>query len=307
MSSARSEGVKCRLALPRLLVRWELGDTREADVQTRLVKQAGKTLTPQEVAIFDAGFSLAEVRALTPRFVVRLAKNATLRRNFLPEYKGHGRHPEYGETLRPLARSHAGNLLEASAPDSVCTWQDGSVCLHAKVWKDVVLPDEKPGAPGVNVVAIVDPRYKEPLLLASNLEVSPEVLRCLYRDRWAVEHLPLAGKPMLGCGQAFVFGAQSRLRLPELALLCGNILSYAAATCSAVATGFWDRVCHATCGRLRRVLNRLHFSELPALGEQLRKKASVTSHLATGVEGHRCQKSVKVGQEALAVTGFTGN
>jgi hypothetical protein len=110
-----------------------------------------------------------------------------------------------------------------------------------------------------------------------------EPLHCLYHDRWAVEHLSLVGKPLLGCGSAFVFGQESRLRLPELALLSGNVLSYVAATCSAVATGFWDRACRVTCDRLRRVL----------LGGQLRKKASVTSHLKTGVEGHRRQKASK--------------
>jgi len=291
-----------RLALPRLLVRWEPTDTREAQVQTRLVEQAGKSLAPEELAVFDAGFSLAEVRALTPRFVVRLAKNATMRRNVVPAYQGHGRPALYGEVIRPLARSHGGKHIAASAPDAHFSWQEGDVCLEAQVWNDVVLPKEKPGAVGVNVVAIFDPRYQEPLLLASNLEVCASVVRCLYRDRWAVEHLPLAGKPMLGCGQGFVFGALSRFRLPELALLCGNILSYAAATCSAVATGFWDRASRATCGRLRRVLGRLDFCELPALGEQLRKKASVTGHLATGAAGHRRQKGVRGPEAALQPT-----
>ena len=299
MGAAVGSVADTRFALPRLLVRWEPGDTREADVQTRLIEQAGKALAPEEVAIFDAGFSLAEVRRLTPRFVVRMAKNATMRRNFLPQYKGHGRYPEYGERLRPLARVHADKQLEASAADATFRWEDGNVCLHAHVWKGVVLPEEKPGAAGVNVVAIYDARYQEPLLLATNLEVTAEVVWRLYRDRWAVEHLPLAAKPMLGCGAAFVFGKESRLRLPELALLCGNLLSYVAATSSAVATGFWDRACRATCGRLRRVLNRLRFSELPVLGEQLRKKASVTCHLVTGVEGHRRQKACQAGQGTL--------
>ena len=119
---------------------------------------------------------------------------------------------------------------------------------------------EKVESSTVTVVAIFDPRHKEPLLLATNLEVCAQVLHHLYRDRWAVEHLPLAGKPLLGCGCAFVFGQESRLRLPELALLSGNVLSYVAATCSAIATGFWDRACRATCGRLRRALNRLRDS-----------------------------------------------
>ena len=194
-------------------------------------------------------------------------------------------------------------MLFRSATDSDTTfhWQEGNVCLHAKIWREVVLPGEKVVLPGekvgastLTVVAIFDPRHKEALLLATNLEACAEVLHYLYRDRWAVEHLPLAGKPLLGCGSAFVFGQESRLRLPELALLSGNVLSYVAATCSAVATGFWDRLCRATCGRLRRVLNRLNFSELPVAGEQLRKKASVTAHLKTGVEGHRRQKASKV-------------
>jgi hypothetical protein len=314
-----------RFALPRLLVRWEKNDTREADIQTRLIEQAGKTLAPDEVAIFDAGFSLAEVRAKTPRFLVRLAKNATVRRNFLPEYKGIGCHPKYGDIVRPLPRTRKipkqkdeiieessnvieessnvieapSNLIESSEPDSIFKWSDDDVRLHAHVWKDVILPEEKPGAPGVTVVAIFDPRYKDPLLLATNLEITAEIIWRLYRDRWAVEHLPLAAKPMLGCDKAFVFGEESRLRLPELALLSGNLLSYVAATCSAVASGFWDRVCRATCGRLRRVLNRLNFSELPDVGGQLRKKASLTSHLVTGVEGHRRQKAHKVGQGVL--------
>jgi hypothetical protein len=291
--STSDKGSTSRFALPRLLVRWEPGDTKEANVQTRLIEQAGKALAPQEVAVFDAGFSLAEVRALVARFVVRMAKNDTVRRNFLPEYKGIGRHSEYGEVVRPLARTRDGKHFEATCADTTFYWQEGDVCLHAQIWKEVVLPGEKVGASTVTVVAIVDPRHKEPLLLATNLEICAQALHCLYRDRWAVEHLPLAGKPLLGCGSAFVFGQESRLRLPELALLSGNVLSYVAATSSAVAAGFWDHAYRATCGRLRRVLNRLNFSELPTVGEQLRKKASVTSHLKTGVEGHRRQKASK--------------
>jgi hypothetical protein len=113
----------------------------------------------------------------------------------------------------------------------------------------------------------------------------------LYRDRWPIEQLPQAAKQMLGCERAFVFGQESRLRLPELALLAGNLLSYVAATSQPVATGFWDRCARPTCGRLRRVLARVHFSELPVGEGQLRKKASVTAHLPKGVKAHRRQKA----------------
>ena len=117
-------------------------------------------------------------------------------------------------------------------------------------------------------------------------------LWCLYRDRWPIEQMPLAAKQMVGAHRAFVFGDESRHRLPELALLAGNVLAYAAATATAVATGFWDRCGRPTCGRLRRVLLRVDFSEIPVPEGPLRKKALVTAHLPKGVQGHRRQKSL---------------
>lgn len=96
---------------------------------------------------------------------------------------------------------------------------------------------------------------------------------------------------MLGCERAFVFGQESRYRLPELALLAGNVLSYVAATSPPIASGFWDRAARPTCGRLRRALGRLNCAELPVWEGQLRKKISVTAHLWTGVRAHRRQKA----------------
>ena len=40
-----------------------------------------------------------------------------------------------------------------------------------------------------------------------------------------MEQVPLAAKQMIGAHRAFVFGGESRSRLPELALLAGNILA----------------------------------------------------------------------------------
>jgi hypothetical protein len=112
------------------------------------------------------------------------------------------------------------------------------------------------------------------------------------RQSFTRQQVPLAAKQMVGAHRAFVFGGESRYRLPELALLAGNILSYVAATSAAVATGFWDRCCRPTCGRLRRVLLRVDFCEIPVPAGELRKKASVTAHLPKGVQGHRRQKGV---------------
>jgi hypothetical protein len=164
--------------------------------------------------------------------------------------------------------------------------------LQAQVWDNLVLSTATPGAAVFRCVVIHDPRYQEPLVVATNLPVSACALWGLYRDRWPIEQVPLAAKQMVGAHRAFVFGGESRYRLPELALLAGNILTYVAATTGAVATGFWDRRCRPTCGRLRRVLLRVNFSEVPVPAGALRKKASVTEHLPKGVQGHRRQQHV---------------
>ena len=282
-----------RLGIPRILLRREVGET-EAALQKRLIDEAAKTLAPQEALVLDAGFGLGDLLASENLcFVARVRKNQSVRRNTLPAYKGRGRKPERGTLVRPLARGRAGKDIAASEPDRTSQWQDGKRRLKAQEWNDLVLPDQKPGAASFRIVAIFDPRYKEPLLLATNLTVSAEALWRLYRDRWAVEQVPLAAKPMLGCERSFVSGKESRFRLPELALLAGNLLSYVAATTAPVATGFWDRAANATCGRLRRTLAKAHFAEFACAGEQLRKKNSVTAHLVTGYAGRRQTKAVQ--------------
>jgi hypothetical protein len=281
-----------RLALPRALVRAETGDASEKDLERRTLTKVGEDLGPHEVAVADAGFSLADVLLCkVARFVVRRDKNFTARRNYLPAYKGQGRHPEYGELVRPLARCYANKYHEATRPDTTSTWKVGKRTIRALIFSDLVLSDAKPGSPSFRCVVILDPKYKEPLVLATNLPISAKALWCLYSDRWPIEQLPLAAKQMLGAERSFVFGQQSRIRLPELSLLAGNILSYVAATSAPVATGFWDRCARPTCGRLRRLLGRLHFSEWPVPAGKLRKKESLTAHLPKGVAAHRRQKA----------------
>jgi hypothetical protein len=281
-----------RLALPRLMLASTAETLTDAALETRLITVANLTLVAEEALIVDAGFELADLLEANGRFVVRLPKNFTARLNSLPAYKGHGRPPEYGQVIRPLARKRAGKITEATPPQATARWKDGRYQLTAWLWSDLVLRSKRPGSKPFGVVAIFDPRYKEPLLLATNLKVSAYALWRLYKDRWPIEQLPLAAKAMLGADRAFVFGQDSRVRLPQLALLAGNVLSYVAATSAPVASGFWDRCARATCGRLRRVLKRVHFSELPVPEGQLRKKNSVTAHLPTGVKGHRRTKTV---------------
>lgn len=296
-----------RLCLPRRVLRQKPGE-READLQSGLVGQAAQTLAPTEALVVDAGFALADLLARRDlRFVARARTNQTARRSQPPAYRGHGRRPTRGLLVRPLARTRAGKTIAATPPDETASWADGKHRLRAEVWGDLVLPDQKPGAATFRLVAIHDPRYRQPLLLATNLAVSPEALWRLYRDRWAIEQLPLSAKPMLGAERAFVSGQESRWRLPELTLLAGNLLSYVAATGAPVASGFWDRAARPTCGRVRRALSRVHSAELSLPAGQLRKKDSVTAHLKTGVKAHRRHKAVQTPSGAVHPAQFTGN
>ena len=284
---------KVRLPLVRLLLRAEPSDRSEAALQRRALTQAGAALQADEVLVVDAGFGVASLlTGGVPRFVARVARNFTARRNVLPAYPGRGRRPAYGERVRPLPRTYKGRTIAASPPDATAQWVVAGRTIKAQIWDHLVLSTAKPGAAAFRCAVIHDPRYQEPWVLATNLPVSVYALWCLYRDRWPIEQVPLAAKQMLGAHRAFVFGDESRHRLPELALLAGNVLMYVAATSAAVATGFWDRCCRPTCGRLRRVLLRVDFSEVPVPAGPLRKKASVTGHLPKGVRGHRRQQGL---------------
>jgi hypothetical protein len=237
-------------------------------------------LHPDEVLVVDAGCGVAALlTSNVPRFVARVARNLTARRNRLPPYKGRGRCPTSGERVRPLPRTRQGKLLAATPPEATTQWVVAGRIVRAQGGDHLVLASAKPGATAFRCGVIHDPRSHEPWGMATNLPVSAYALWGLSRDRWPVAQAPLAAKQLLGAHRAFVFGGESRYRLPALALLAGNILAYGAATAAAVATGLWDRHCRPTCGRLRRVLVQGHFSAIPVPAGRRRKKASVTVHL----------------------------
>ena len=211
--------------------------------------------------------------------------------------------------MRPLPRTYKGQGIPATPPDRTETWDEEGVTLHAEVWTALVLPtagaqtqtqtqaqtqtQTQAGAEAeakklpFTVVAVYDPRYRDPLLLASPLLVTARVLHDLYHDRWPVEQLPLAAKQMIGAARAFVHAPETCQRLPELALLAGAILSYGAATAPAIPTGFWDRRPQPTPGRLRRALARVPFPHDFPLPARIRTKKARTDHLLTGFGGQR--------------------
>jgi hypothetical protein len=280
-----------RLAIPCRLLRPDPLEPSEAALQRRLLAETGQELAENEVLVCDGGFPLSQLlEAGVPRFVVRGAKNFTARRAYRPAYRGKGRPCAYGEVVRPLPRTYKGRTIAATPPDREETWQEEGTRLRACFWDSLVLRDGKPGEPPFTCILIHDPRYPEPLLLLTNLALGGAVALALYQDRWPIEQVPLSGKQMLGAHRQYVFAAESRQRLPEMALLAGSILSYLAASSPAVPTGFWDRRPRPTPGRLRRVLAQAPFPEVAALPARMRKKRSPTAHLPKGVAGHRRQR-----------------
>jgi len=281
-----------RFGLPRGLVRADPKDPSPSAHRRVLLERAVQLQEPTDVLVMDREFTIGQVQAAGATvWVTRLLKNVTARRADPPPYGGRGPRPKRGDLVRPLARRRKERVIPATRPDQVTTWTDhhpdGDRTRRAEQWTGLVLPDAAPGSPTFTVVAITDPAYTEPLLVATPLDLAPEVLRELYRDRWPIEQLPLAAKQMLGAARQFVHEQETCQRYPELALLAGAVLTYAAATGPAVPTGSWDRQPQRTPGRLRRLLAQADFPKDFPLPGRLRVKLAGTDHLPKGCWGQR--------------------
>lgn len=233
-----------RIPLLRRLMRIEGEDMSESRLKAETLRWLSEELAADEIAVMDAGVEVSECQAAgIKRFVVRLALNATGRRNFLPPDKKRGRPPEYGERIRPLARTYKGRTIAASPPGVQLSfpWQGREIQVHG--WHNLVLPTLKPDPhhQTFSIWAFFDPAYQDPLLLATNVALDAESVFALYLDRWSVEQVPLAAKQMLGLHRQFVSAPEACQRLPELALLAANVLTLLAAILPPIPTGFWDK------------------------------------------------------------------
>lgn len=279
-----------RLALLRYILRARPADPAESTLITDLLKHVSQTLGPREVSVFDAGFPLRQVQAADlDRYIVRLPRNCTARRNTPAPYSGRGRPPEYGEKIRPLPRTYAGREIAGSEPDETRTWQAGGQTLRAHIWRDLVRSDVRPNpdAQTFDIYVLYDSRYADPWVLAVSIPLHAASVYAMYKDRWPIEQLPLSAKQMLGAHRQFVFAPESVQRLPELALLMGSVLSFLAATTPPTPTGFWDREPRRTPGRFRRTLQGQPFPHDFPLPRRIRKKDSATAHLPKGIQAHR--------------------
>jgi len=233
-----------RLPLLKRIIRANLREDGETELKATILRQVPLYLDKQEVFVHDAGVSIVDMHdAEIPRFVIRLAVNCTGRRNHLPPKKKRGRPAEYGQLIRPLPRKRGDNLIPATPPDTTIRFQFGDRMIEAQGWIGLVRTSQKVSASNKMFAVWVfhDPLYKKPLVLGTNLSSQAETIFRLYLDRWPVEQPPLVAKQMLGLHRQFVFTPVSCQRLPELALLAGNILTYLAATLPPIPTGFWDR------------------------------------------------------------------
>jgi len=284
-----------RLPLLKQLICAAQDTLSESQFKATVLKLAGQSLGAHEVVVHDAGASIADMQtAKVARYVVRLDRNCTARRNqLLPRAGGQGRPAEYGPLVRPLARTYKAHHLPATPPDVMTQFDHAGRTISVQGWRDVVRSDQKVAADPATFTIWVyhDPLYQEPLVLGTHLTAQPPTILYLYLDRWPVEEVPLVCKQLLGLQRQFVFAAAARCRLPELGLIAANILAHLAAGLPALPTGFWDRQPRRTPGRLRRVLSQAGFPKEYPLDGRLREKHSVTAHLPKGVAAHRRHKA----------------
>jgi hypothetical protein len=268
-----------------------------------------KGLAQDEIAVFDAGFSLVDAaEANIEQCLIRLAKNCAFGKTAgkIPEKTSKtGRPPSQyqAEIVRPLARKHGDQTLPATEPDEIDTIIDKhgrEIKVH--IWRKVYflerhlkkVTDERKKKKlrhmALQVIAIYHPDYDAPLLVGTPLlYLKPEAAYKTYTTRWPVEGLPQTGKYILsgGAGTHYVHHPTAMKRLPTLSLIFGSLLKYAAATLPPFRTGFWDRVLKPTYGRLLRHLKKVGIP----LSSQLFKKGSVTAHLPVGYDAVRLAKT----------------
>lgn len=232
-----------RLPLLRQVIRAHGQEMSQDLLKETTLTWLGRHLGEDEVVLFDAGAHISDMQAAgIAQYVIRLAKNCTARRNYLPPYR-RGRPSEYGQLIRPLKRKRKGKTIAATKPDDKTSFVYQGRTIRVHRWYSLVLPTHKvaDNHETFNVMLFFDPLYAEPLVLGTNLSLLPKTIFQLYLDRWPVEQVPLVAKQTLGLLRQFVFAPASCQRLPELAMLAGNILTYLATTLPPMPTGFWDR------------------------------------------------------------------
>jgi hypothetical protein len=168
------------------------------------------------------------------------------------------------------------------------------VTITAHGWRHLVRSDQKADQSQATLTIWVyfDLRFRQPLVLATNLDAEAATVFRLYCDRWPVEQVPLFAKQLLGLQRHFVFAPASIWRLPELALLMGNILTVMATLLPPMPSGYWDRypkkrpdACHAHWNR------RLFQIPIPFRSEFGKKRREPTTYQRESTPIGACRRS----------------
>ena len=132
-----------RVPLLRKIIRCQNTEEGENELKKELLKEGARTLKENEVLVHDAGTSVKDVQeAGVPRYVIRLAKNCVARWNYLPE-DAHGNR-QYGERIRPLARSRKGKKIESTSNPTIQTsFEYQGRTIKAWCWQNVVGQKDK--------------------------------------------------------------------------------------------------------------------------------------------------------------------
>lgn len=302
-----------RVALLEMLVCGAIDQNKPSQEMKKVYQKVADLMTAQDIALFDAGFSLIDAVIHGIRqCVVRLAKNCTFGRKpgMIPvrtSAKGPAPSRHQADIVRPLVRQHGQKNVARTQPDKIVTFVNESEQeVKIEIWYPVYflerhldrLEDDAKGKHHkeklrkvpLKVVAIYHPDYDDPLLLGTPVtQLEPESLVAIYPERWPIEGIPQTGKYLLsgGGGRHYVHHQQAVTRLPALTMIFGSLFKYLAATAPPMRTGFWDRAVKPTYGRLAKYLKKVG---LP-LSSQLFKKASVTAHLPLGYEAIRLSRT----------------
>ena len=232
-----------RIPLVAAIIPADAKTESQAVFKKEVIGYANQSLADDEVMVHDAGATVADMQEQkVPRFVLRLATNVTARRNQLPN-NPRGRRAKYGQIVRPLPRQYKGKTTPATLPDveTTITYQERTI--RAQGWHNLVRRDQEVDEANelFSIWVFFDPLYKTPLIVGTNVSLQPESVFLFYHDRWPVEEVPLVAKQTLGLHRHFVWALLSIIRLPALALLAANILTYLATVLPPMPTGFWDR------------------------------------------------------------------
>lgn len=127
-----------RVPLVRKLVRSQNSEESGKQLNQDMLKAVARSMGSNSVVVHDAGATIKDIRtAKIKNFVLRFSGNCVVRRSILPE-NPHGNR-QYGDEIRPLARTRKGVLIESTNDhDFETSFEWEGRIIRAICWRDVV-------------------------------------------------------------------------------------------------------------------------------------------------------------------------